>query len=158
MSSFEDMLDMQPLGLGVIDMNKIDVVPETYDGVELSRGQLDFADALGKMRDNRGLHLEIAIDATDIGHAFDDVARQQMRNPLERLTDVCLYHEDAAAAERCKGDSLVSDVARGDIAGQNMLIGTELAEMMAGGDAYTAAEQLIGHEVRRAAAGGRAVP
>lgn len=138
------MLDMQPLGLGVIDMNKIDVVPETYDGVELSRGQLDFADALGKMRDNRGLHLEIAIDATDIGHAFDDVARQQMRNPLERLTDVCLYHEDAAAAERCKGDSLVSDVARGDIAGQNMLIGTELAEMMAGGDAYTAAEQLIG--------------
>ena len=138
------MLDMQPLGLGVIDINKIDVVPETYDGVELSRGQLDFADALGKMRDNRGLHLEMAVDAADIVHAFDDVARQQMRNPLERLTDVCLYHEDAAAAERCKGDSLVSDVARGDIAGQNMLIGTELAEMMAGGDAYTAAEQLIG--------------
>lgn len=138
------MLDMQPLGLGVIDMNKINVVPETYDGVELSRGQLNFADALGKMRDNRGLHLEIAIDAADIGRAFDDVARQQMRNPLERLTDVCLYHEDAAAAERCKGDSLVSDVARGDIAGQNMLVGTELAEMMAGGDAYTAAEQLIG--------------
>ena len=138
------MLDMQPLGLGVIDMNKTDVVPETYDGVELSRGQLDFADALGKMRDNRGLHLEIAIDAADIGHAFDDVARQQMRNPLERLTDVCLYHEDAAAAERCKGDSLVSDVARGDIAGQNMLIGVELADMMAGGDVYETAERFIG--------------
>ena len=111
----------------------------------LSLGSLDFNAALeatGRQAPDRSF-LNAAIDASDINN---EMPRQlePVKNPLHRLTDVCLFNEDEEAAERVAGDVLVTETARGDVFGQNMLIGVELAEMMAGGDVYETAERFIG--------------
>ncbi len=111
----------------------------------LSLGNLDFNAALeasGRPAPDRSF-LNAAIDATDINQ---DAPRQlePVVNPMQRLTDVCLYNEDEEAAERVKDDVLVTETARGDVFGQNMLIGVELADMYAGGDVYETAQRFIG--------------
>ena len=111
----------------------------------LTLGDLDFNAALeasGRPKPDRSF-LDTAIDATDINL---DAPRQlePVVNPMQRLTDVCLYNEDEEAAERVTGDVLVTETARGDVFGQNMLIGVELADMMTGGDVYETAERFIG--------------
>lgn len=111
----------------------------------LTLGNLDFNAALeasGRPKPDRSF-LDTAIDATDINL---DAPRQlePVVNPMQRLTDVCLYNEDEEAAERVTGDVLVTETARGDVFGQNMLIGVELADMMTGGDVYETAERFIG--------------
>lgn len=150
MSTFDEMLDRDKwLDAAIFGVEKLSVfdtadkVPEYHENQELTRGTLDFRRAIDSLRENRVKELEVAIGNADIMRGFDEVMRQKSRG-LSRLTDACLYDVDARAAERCQGDVLVSNIARGDVAGQNMLIGTELAEMMTGGDAYRAAEQLIG--------------
>ncbi len=111
----------------------------------LSLGDLDFNAALeasGRPEPDRSF-LDAAITASDINN---EVPRQlePVVNPMQRLTDVCLYNEDEEAAERVTGDVLVTETARGDVFGQNMLIGVELADMMTGGDVYETAERFIG--------------
>lgn len=111
----------------------------------LSLGNLDFNAALeasGRPAPDRSF-LDAAIETTDINN---EVSRQlePVVNPMQRLTDVCLYNEDEEAAERVTGDVLVTETARGDVFGQNMLIGVELADMMTGGDVYETAERFIG--------------
>ena len=111
----------------------------------LSLGNLDFNTALeatGRPEPDRSF-LDAAITASDINN---EVPRQlePVVNPMQRLTDVCLYNEDEEAAERVTGDVLVTETARGDVFGQNMLIGVELADMMTGGDVYETAERFIG--------------
>lgn len=111
----------------------------------LTLGNLDFNTALeatGRTEPDRSF-LDAAITASDINN---EVPRQlePVVNPMQRLTDVCLYNEDEGAAERVTGDVLVTETARGDVFGQNMLIGVELADMMTGGDVYETAERFIG--------------
>jgi hypothetical protein len=111
----------------------------------LSLGGLDFDAALtasGRPATDRSF-LNAAIEATDINQ---DAPRQlePVVNPMQRLTDVCLFDEDEEAAERVSGDVLVTETARGDVFGQNMLIGVELADMLTGGDVYETAERFIG--------------
>lgn len=111
----------------------------------LSLGNLDFNSALeatGRPEPDRSF-LNAAIAASDINN---EMPRQlePVVNPMQRLTDVCLYNEDEEAAERVTGDVLVTETARGDVFGQNMLIGVELADMMTGGDVYETAERFIG--------------
>ena len=111
----------------------------------LTLGNLDFNAALeasGRPAPDRSF-LNAAIDATDINQ---DAPRQlePVVNPMQRLTDVCLYDEDEEAAERVKNDVLVTEIARGAVFGQNMLIGVELADMYAGGDVYETAQRFIG--------------
>ncbi|MBR3903213.1 MAG: hypothetical protein IKJ29_06105 [Akkermansia sp.] len=106
---------------------------------------LDFNAALeasGRPKPDRSF-LDTAIDATDINQ---DAPRQlePVVNPMQRLADVCLYNEDEDAAGRVKDDVLVTETARGDVFGQNMLIGVELADMYAGGDVYETAQRFIG--------------
>ncbi len=111
----------------------------------LTLGNLDFNAALeasGRPKPDRSF-LDTAIDATDINL---DAPRQleSVVNPMQRLTDVCLYNEDEDAAERVKDDVLVTETAQGDVFGQNMLIGVELSDMYAGGDVYETAQRFIG--------------
>lgn len=111
----------------------------------LSLGNLDFNTALeatGRPEPDRSF-LNAAIAAADINNDVP-LQKEPMVNPMQRLTDVCLYNEDEEAAERVEGDVLVSETARGDVFGQNMLIGVELADMMTGGDVYETAERFIG--------------
>ena len=111
----------------------------------LSLGGLDFNAALeatGRPAPDRS-YLNAAIDASDINNKMPRQL-EPVKNPLQRLTDVCLYGMDEEAAERVAGDVLVTDTARGDVFGQNMLIGVELADMMTGGDVYETAERFIG--------------
>lgn len=114
------------------------------DGV-LSLGKLDFNAALeasDRPAPDRSF-LNAAIEASDINNEMPSQL-EPVKNPLQRLTDACLYNEDEEAAERVAGDVLVTDTARGDVFGQNMLIGVELADMMTGGDVYETAERFIG--------------
>lgn len=111
----------------------------------LSLGGLDFDAALaasGRPAPDRSF-LNAAIEATDINQ---DMPHQQapVVNPMQRMMDVCLFDEDEEAAERVKDDVLVTETARGDVFGQNMLMGVELADMYAGGDVYETAQRFIG--------------
>ena len=111
----------------------------------LSLGNLDFNAALeasGRPAPDRSF-LDAAIEATDIMKDAPSKL-EPVVNPMQRLTDVCLFNEDEEAAERVTGDVLVTETARGDVFGQNMLIGVELADMMTGGDVYETAERFIG--------------
>lgn len=111
----------------------------------LSLGDLDFNAALeasGRPASDRSF-LNAAIETADIMKDAPSKL-EPAANPLQRLTDVCLFNEDEEAAERVAGDVLVTDTARGDVFGQNMLIGVELADMMTGGDVYETAERFIG--------------
>ncbi len=150
MSTFDEMLDRDKwLDAAIFGVEKLSVfdttdkVPEYHENQELTRGTLDFRRAIDSLRENRVKELKVAIGNADIMRGFDEVMHQKSRG-LSRLTDVCLYDYDEEAAERVKDDVLVSDIARGDVAGQNMLIGVELADMMAGGDVYETAERFIG--------------
>ena len=150
MSTFDEMLDRDKwLDAAIFGVEKlpvfdtVDKVPEYHENQELTRGTLDFRRAIDSLRENRVKELEVAIGNADIMRGFDEVMHQKSRG-LSRLTDVCLYDYDEEAAERVKDDVLVSDIARGDVAGQNMLIGVELADMMAGGDVYETAQRFIG--------------
>ena len=69
----------------------------------------------------------------------EDEARQQ----LMRLSNAALAAMDDDARAELDGDYLSSDEAMLDQDGSNYLMGAELAKLMAGGDAYAAAESLI---------------
>lgn len=111
--------------------------------IALTLDKFDFVQSLssvGHPAPNRS-HIAVAIGAAELMN--EPNTKKPVANPIQRLTDICLYGVDKEATKRVAGDPMVSATAQGDVFGQNMLIGVELADRIAGGDVYAAASSFI---------------
>ena len=87
-------------------------------------------------------------DFGDVPHYKAEPLRMKLseddaKSELMRLSNAALAALDDDVREELGGDYLASDEAMLDQDGSNYLMGADLAKLIAGGDAYAAAESLI---------------